>query len=203
MGRKLTAALGILGALLFIGASVVGGMLIEGYDVIAQYISESYAFGTTYGDPLRYYGFLPSGIALALFSMLAIRYMPRSKAITVGMIGVAISYGLGTIITAIFPCDPGCATDLTNASVSQLIHNLSGGLTYALMPAWILLVGSGLRKAEKRLSTMTFTLGVIALLFCWAVLGNLTSQYIGILQRMAEASILFWMIRIALFIRKA
>jgi len=48
MNNKLTFLIGIVGASLFIISSVLGGLLIDNYSIISQYISESYAIDTEY-----------------------------------------------------------------------------------------------------------------------------------------------------------
>ena len=49
MNNKLTFLIGILGVSLFVISSIVGGLLIENYNILSQFISESYAIDTEYG----------------------------------------------------------------------------------------------------------------------------------------------------------
>lgn len=69
MNKNLIALVGIIGVFLFISTSILGGIFIEGYSHVSQFISESYATGTQYGDTLRFYGFLPSGICFFVFAL--------------------------------------------------------------------------------------------------------------------------------------
>jgi len=105
MNKKSVYLIGIIGVSLFTVASIVGGILIDNYSIISQYISESYAIDTEYGKTLRAFGFIPSGIFIALFCFLGVRFFQSSKLIKIGFYGIGIFYGLATIIVSIFPCD--------------------------------------------------------------------------------------------------
>ena len=49
MNKKVTFSIGIIGVSLLFSAFVLGGLLIENYDIFNRYISESYAIDTKYG----------------------------------------------------------------------------------------------------------------------------------------------------------
>ncbi len=67
MNNKTTFLIGIIGVSLFVVSSVLGGFLIENYNMASQLISESYAIDTEYGIILRIFGYIPSGILITLF----------------------------------------------------------------------------------------------------------------------------------------
>ncbi|MBT8184222.1 MAG: DUF998 domain-containing protein, partial [Eudoraea sp.] len=92
---------GFLGAVLFITISVWGGVRLEGYNEMKQYISESYATGIQGAAPIRY-GFITSGILLAIFAFMAPKVLPKSKGIKGAFWAIAVFYGLGTCITGLF-----------------------------------------------------------------------------------------------------
>ena len=108
---------GILGVVLFVGTTIWGGLQFTDYSHLHQFISESYASGTMHGESLRWYGFIPSGVLLAVFAFLYPKILPKSKLLLGAFFGLGIFYGLGTVVTSIFPCDMGC--DLKNPSVSH------------------------------------------------------------------------------------
>ena len=56
MNNKTTFLIGIIGVSLFVVSSVLGGILIENYNMASQLISESYAIDTEYGIILRIFG---------------------------------------------------------------------------------------------------------------------------------------------------
>jgi hypothetical protein len=203
MNKTITFWLGILGALFFIIPSVLGGLQFENYSHISQFISESYAFGTPYGVYMRFFGFIPSGILIALFSLSCWKLLSKSGLLKLGLFGFGLFYGIGTVIVGVFPCDEGCNKDLLNPSVSQLIHNLFGGLTYLIVPTCLILIGLSSRKWSKTtsFSTLSITCGTIALIFSALLLGDPDGNYIGLFQRITEGSILFWLINFAFYIK--
>lgn len=176
--------------------TIVGGILFESYSHISQFISESYATGTPYGEKLRYFGFLPSGICFFLFGMLAPKHLPKSSNIKILFLVFAIFYGLGTIAVSIFPCDEGCNPELIDPSISQLIHNVVGGITYLMVPMSILLIGLKAKSwlKAKSYANTTLILGAIALLFTVVLFLNPKSAFIGLFQRIIETAILSWIL---------
>lgn len=192
--KYLTFFCGLIGALLFIVASIIGGLQIDGYSFIGQYISESYATGVPNTTHLRYM-YIACGILLFLFGLLAPSAFPKSKGIRIGFILFAIFYGLGTVSTGYFPCDYGCPAD-SEVSLSQFIHNTSGFLTYSVVPFCLIGLGAAFRKFPKTrtLSKLAVICGILALVFVVFLFGNPTGPYIGLFQRIIEASILSWVI---------
>ena len=202
MKKQLTFWSGIIGASLFAITSIVGGLQIEGYSPISQYISESYATGQPNSDFLRY-TYIVSGLLLFLFGMLVASVFSKARGIKVAFILFAVFYGLGTLITGFFPCDLGCPTDGVSLSLSQFIHNISGSLTYCVVP--LCLIGSGISFGKisnaKRLGKLSLLCGILALIFILLLFGNPTGPYIGLFQRVVEGSILFWIVYTAFYIK--
>ena len=192
MKRQLVFWSGILGALLFAFASIWGGLQIDGYSFVSQYISESYATGVPDSKYLQKL-FVASGVLLAIFGVSASFIFKESKAIKLSFFIFSIFYGLGTVSTGFFPCDFGCPAD-GDVSLSQFIHNTSGFLVYAIVP--FCLIGIGLaskRQAElSKLSKVSLICGVIALVFVVLLFGDPKGAFIGFFQRIIEGSILFW-----------
>jgi hypothetical protein len=203
MNKTFTFWLGVLGVILFIIPSVLGGFQFKTYSHISQFISESYAIGTPYGIYLRVFGFIPSGILIALFSFSCWKLLPKSNALNIGLLGFGIFYGIATVIVGLFPCDIGCNKEFINPSISQIIHNIFGGLTYLIVPTCILLVGFSSRKWSNSTSftTRSISCGIIAVIFSMLLLGDSDGNYIGLFQRITEGSILFWLITFAFYIK--
>jgi hypothetical protein len=202
MSNKLLFLIGILGVLFFSVASFLGGFQFDNYDPISQYISETMAIGTPYGKTLRYFGYIPSGILLTIFAFGAINKFPKSSLTKIGFWGLALFYGIATIVVAIFPCDTGCNKDLIDPSISQLIHNLTGLLTYIFVPMSILIIGIGLRNSKNylRLSNIAIICGLICIVFIGVLMSNLSSNYEGIIQRIIESLFILWIITCSLYI---
>lgn len=194
---------GILGSLLFAGASIIGGLDIEGYNFLSQYISESYASGTPDGHYFQK-AFMVGGTLLALFGFLAPTVLPKSWGIKIGFVLFAIFYGLGTLVTGIFPCDMGCELDPENPSLAQFIHTTSATITYTIVPFSIIGLGLSFNKskATKRLVKLSLGCGIVSLVFVAFLFGDSSGPYRGLFQRIIESGILFWVVGISIFIFK-
>jgi len=196
MNNKLVAYIGILGVSLFAIAAIVGPLLIDDYSVVSQYISESFASDTEYGWYLQYFGYVPSGILITIFCFSAPKYFPSSKLIVAGFFGLALFYGLGTLLVGFFPCDAGCPTNVLDSSLSQLIHNAMGSLTYIFLPISIIAIGLGLKKFEgySKLSQIAMATAIISGIFIFILFSNPESDYRGVLQRIIETSFITFMV---------
>jgi len=203
MNKAITFWFGIIGALLFITSSILGGFQFENYSHLQQFISESYAIDTPYGIYIRILGYIPSGLLIALFSFSALKILPKSRLSKIGLICFGIFYGIGTIIVGIFPCDSGCNKELINPTISQIIHNIVGALTYLIIPICLILIGVSAKRWQngKSISILSIICGLIALTFSFALSSNPTGNFIGLFQRLVEGSILFWLINFAFYIK--
>lgn len=195
---------GFLGVLFFVLSTIFAGFLFPGYSHTAQLISESYALGTAYGFHLRYFGFLPSGIFLAAFAFFAIRSIPQSKLGKWGFYGLGIFYGIATIIVSLFPCDTGCNPELIDPSISQLIHNQTGLLTYLIVPLSLVILGIAAHKwpGGKLVSYAGILCGLIALFFVGTLSSEIESDFAGLYQRIIEGSILLWITLCSFYLSK-
>jgi len=195
---------GILGVLLFVASSISGGFLIEGYSHIKQFISESYTTGIPNGKYLRYGGFIPSGILLALFAFMVPTVLPKSKPTKIAFWGIGLFYGLGTMVTGIFPCDMGCNPEFINPSISQFIHTISGSLTYLTVPLCILVIGFKAKAwpEGKKVSLITLLCGLIAACFVLILFSDFISNLKGLYQRIVEGSILYWILYMVFYIKR-
>lgn len=203
MNNKLTFLIGIVGASLFIISSILGGLLIDNYSIISQYISESYAIDTEYGMALRTFGYIPSGIFIAIFCFTGVRFFAPTKLLNIGFYGIGLFYGLATVVVGMFPCDSGCNKDFIDPSTSQLIHNFMGLLTYLFVPVLIILIGLELRKIQKNtvFPLQSIVLGVISFLFVSVLFLNSNSKYIGLYQRIIELVFILWVVFCAIAIK--
>lgn len=203
MKSKLIFLIGIFGVGLFIITSIVGGFLIKDYNMFSQLISETYAIDTEYGLFLRTFGHIPSGILITLFCLLGSTYFQVSKLVKIGFFGIAIFYGVATIIVGVFPCDSGCNKEFVNPSNSQIIHNLIGMLTYIFVPICMFLIGIGLRKSSNynTFSLQSIICGITSVLVVFLLVSNPNSTYIGLYQRMVESVFIVWIIFCAITIK--
>jgi len=191
----------LIGVSLFIVASILGGFQFEKYSVFSMLISETMAIDTPYGWILRYFFYVPSGILVMLFSIFSIAKLPASKLITIGLTGFALFYGFGTVIVGYFPCDAGCNKEFIDPSVSQIVHNTSGFLTYTLVPFFILLTGLGI-KGKSSFSNRSIITSVLSIVFIVVLFSNPDSGYVGLVQRIIEALFISWIIGLAYLVKK-
>lgn len=203
MKRRIVFISGILGALLFITASVLGGLQIEGYSFISQYISESYATGLPNTDYLRYM-YMVSGLLLAIFAFSTTSVLPAAKGAKIGFILFGIFYGLGTVTSGFFPCDLGCQPDPEDATLSQFIHNAAGFLVYSIVPFCLMGIGIASKKWRGIWNMYSYSLvcGIVSLIFVLLLFADPTGAMKGLYQRIIEGAILFWVIRTAFLMLK-
>lgn len=191
----------IIGVTLFVAASILGGFQFEDYSIFSMLISESMAIDTPYGWILRYFFYVPSGILIVLFSLVSIAKLPSSRLITIGLTGFALFYGLGTIIVGFFPCDAGCNKDFIDPSVSQVIHNISGLLTYTLAPVFILLTGFGF-KGKSSFSNRSIMTAILSIFFIVVMFSSPDSGYVGLVQRIIETLFISWIVGLAYLVKR-
>ena len=89
-----------------------------------------------------------------------------------------------------------CNKNFIDPSLSQIIHNLAGLLTYIFVPISLVIVGMGLRHSpsHNRLPVIAITCGIVSSLFVSLSLSDLSSQYVGLLQRIIESIFLIWIV---------
>lgn len=167
----------------------VAGILTPGYSHVTQFISELGATGAPHEGFVRFAGFLPAGVLLLAFCVLALCVVPRSAAAVAGLLGLAI-YAMGYLVAAAFPCDLGCHP--AHPSVSQLIHNAGGFVGYLLAPMFLFAL-SRAGRAWPNASALVITgymasgaalLGLLAL--------SPASATVGLSQRLLEVAVLGW-----------
>lgn len=104
---------------------VVGAWLKPGYSHSAHFISELNATGTPWAQELGFLGFIPLGLILAAFLLVA---YPLARLAGPSRAGFLLlwSQPVAFIGAALAPCDPGCS----GGSALQQIHDLLGLATY-------------------------------------------------------------------------
>ena len=194
MQKKYIFWTGILSVILFINTTIIAGFFQPKYNHLSQFISELYAVDAPNADLIRFFGYLPSGILFIIFSLLANKATLKSKMKSVGFFGIMVGYGFGTIICAIYNCDAGCNPQFINPSLSQIIHNLMGMLTYLIVPFSILLIAIASRNWKNSIPYTLFSYIIFTISFTFVIVLNLNldSHYKGLIQRIIEGSILFW-----------
>lgn len=196
---------GFLGVIFFVFTTFLAGLLLPNYSHFSQLISESYATGTPYGEYLRYLGFIPSGIFIATFAFFAVKGLPESRLTSFGFLGIGVFYGIATSIVGLFPCDEGCGSELVDPSLSQLVHNIMGSLTYMIVPLSLILVGVAARKwpASQYVFYAGIICGLSAVIFVGILSSNLESRFTGLYQRIVEGFILLFITICCIYFRSS
>lgn len=198
MSGKLAMITGVLGAVWLVAMVVIGGAAWDGYDHVAQYISELGANGAPYGWHVSWLGFLPIGVLICAFAFFAWRAAPRSVLSALGFVGVFL-FAIGYAGSAFFPCDFGCRPD--TPSFSQVMHELVGLAGYLLAPLTLVLLGVAAWKWPG--ATWLAIIAFIAAASALVGLGGLMdpeSPTLGLHQRVLEASMLSWVVACGLYL---
>lgn len=135
----LVAGLGIL-----LTAVVWGGSAYPGYDHARQFMSELGATGAPTGPMVSNWGFVPNGVLITVFCLLAAWILRRSALAVVACLMLALN-GAGMTGAGVYPCDFECSR--SDPSPAALLHDLFGGLGYLCA-----IVGVGLAALWARRS---------------------------------------------------
>ncbi|AYN66446.1 DUF998 domain-containing protein [Euzebyella marina] len=202
MIKMIASISGILGAAVFVVASIWSGLYVGHYDPVSQFISEGYARGMPYASILQL-GFIVSGVLLSVFGWALVFHFRNVKTIQYLFIVFTVFYGFGTVVTGIFPCDMGCVPDEHNPSVSQYIHNLSGGITYLTIPLTLLLMARSFKRRgyHPPLYRYTRICGLVSIAFVTILFLQPESHFKGLYQRIIEIAILSWILVMSTFLQ--
>lgn len=167
------------------GAMLIGGAAYPGYDPLRQYVSELGATGAPTGPAVSWLGFMPAGVMIMGFCLIAIWLLRRNLAAVVGLLLFAW-YGFGLIGSAIFPCAFECGREVMTPA--QMMHDLIGGTGYLTGVA--ALVVTGLAAARARDAWLT-PLGLVCAGVAAVGLGGLLAdiELRGAAQRTLEAAL--------------
>ncbi|WP_157138749.1 DUF998 domain-containing protein [Asticcacaulis biprosthecium] len=190
---------GITGALLAIEFPIIGDLATPDYDALRQFISELGAGGATNAQWINHFGFLPAGVLLTSFSVLAWMALPRKGATTAGFLGTAL-YAIGYIAAVFFPCGAGCAVD--SEDPVQLLHNFFGIAGYLTAPGALICFAIGARAwpDANLLSRLGWVYAAVAALGLAGLMTDL--PYRGLWQRILEAGVLIWCLTGALYLAR-
>lgn len=173
--------------------------LTPGYSHVSQFISELGARGAPYEMSVRLAGFLPAGLLLLAFSVLAFRAIPRSRSVSLSLFGLAV-YAAGYLVAAAYPCDAGCRP--TEPSTSQLIHNAGGSAGYLVAPLFLFALARATRAwpGAARLAVTGYAASAVALLALLTLSPD--SEYAGLSQRALEFAVLGWVSMLGIYAAK-
>ena len=173
--------------------------LTPDYSHVSQYISELGATGAPYELFVRLAGFLPAGLLLLAFSVLAFRAIQRSRSVSLSLFGLAL-YAAGYLVAAAFPCDAGCRPP--EPSTSQLIHNAGGLVGYLVAPVFLFTLAHAARSwpGATRLTAAGYVASAVALVGLLTL--SPSSGAVGLSQRALELAVLGWVAMLGIYVAK-
>lgn len=197
--NKLVMLAACFGALTVVLLTVIGGATFPGYNHASQFISELGARGAPHAQLVNFGGFLPAGVMVCAFAVLAWKALPRSAGTAIGMVGIAL-FGFGYLVAVFFPCDAGCRPAVPSSS--QLIHNALGLAGYLSAPLTLAILGWQARSwPGGRLLSMLGFLGALTA-FIGLLLLSPEFAYVGIAQRLLELSVLTWIVACGIYVNR-
>ena len=147
------------------------GFKKSSYSHIKDTISELGEFGSKHAKMVNYGLFLPVGVLLFI-----IAFLNSSNSV---LMGLSISLGIGYIVSAFFPCDPGSPF---TGSGRQQVHNLGGFIEYAGGLIFLM------RASEQDLSffNVDYKLLGFVVIVCIIITSIPKNPIRGLAQRIAE-----------------
>jgi len=173
----LAFALAILSAALATAVPVYFGRRKPGYSHVRHTISELGERGSSVGRSVSFIGFLPTGIAVWLFVLVAAAAIPEGARAPLYMLALV---GAGYVGGAIFRCDPGAPS---LGSWQNILHNIFGGLEYLGAAAAFLTLKQN--EFWHPLSELLEYAGMLVFLCVWGI--SFPHPFRGLVQRVAEA----------------
>lgn len=180
----LVAGLGIL-----LAAVVWGGSAYPGYDHARQFISELGAKGAATGAMVSDWGFVPNGVLVTIFCLLAAWILRRSALAVAACLLLALN-GVGMTGAGVYPCDLECSR--SDQSPAARLHDLFGGLGYLCA-----IFGVGLAAVWARRSQAPWLapIGIVALIVSVVGLSGVIAEVelAGLFQRAMEVALAVFM----------
>lgn len=189
---RIAGLLGIVGALMGFAFPILFAAMDPAYDPTRNFISELGASGAPHSTLVNSYGFLPTGLVMSGFAVLAWIVLPRSVATALGLLGIFL-FAIGYVGAAFFPCDAGCRPE--NPSFNQLMHNLTGLAGYLGAPVFMALLALAARRwpGGAWLSPLAAA-GAVLTVIGLAGLFDEASGQAGQSQRILELGVLAWVL---------
>ena len=195
--RKLSAWAGILAPIIFVGVFLLEGAIRNGYDPLSMYIS---ALSLGNRGWIQIANFMVLGVLLFIFTLGLAQEFPTGKASRGGIISFYIISAL-FFISGPFVMDP-VETPADQMTIHGLIHGLSGGIVFTIMPIIIFIF---LRRFVSDANWQSFRwwtliLGIVeamgVVVFTYVskipVEQNVYINYFGLFQRIALIPFMVW-----------
>ncbi len=184
MGR-IALGLLVIGVVIQLGAILWGGAVYPGYDHARQHISELGATGAVTGAAVSWWGFVPSGLFMGSFCLIA-TWMLRRSGLAVTACLMLGWYGITLSAAGVYPCEFECAR--SEITFNAMMHDLFGGTGYLTG-----IIGMGLAGLWARASCASWlaALGAVCVIIAVAGFGAIIveTEFGGLFQRGLEGAI--------------
>jgi hypothetical protein len=196
--RRLSAWAGVVAPFLFVSVFTIEGMLRLGYNPMSMYIS---ALSLGPRGWIQIINFILFGLLLFIFTFGLSKVFSTGKASRGGILALYV-LALLFFISGPFVMDPA-DTPATQMSVHGLIHGLSGGIVFLIMPITIFIFLRRILddKTWQSFRIWTILLGVIealgVIVFTYVskipTETNVFLDWLGLFQRIALIPFMIWL----------
>lgn len=190
----------VVGYGLLVVMVVAGGAAWPGYSHVGQFISELGATGAPHARLVNFGAFLPIGLLISLFAILAMLIPPCGVLRTLGFLGIIV-FATGYTGAAFFPCDFGCDPVKPDPSSSQRLHFLFGTAGYLIAAPTLVALALAARTWPG--GRLLFPLGLVCAAVSGLALFAMVPPMEGLAQRFLEAAVGVWILACAFALRKA
>lgn len=160
------------------------------YSHIRHTISELGESGSPWSSLVSFGLFLPTGVLVWLAIVFAYPFYARDRSTSLGLCAFA-SLGLGYVMAAFFPCDPGSPL---MGSWQQQVHNVFGLVEYLGTGVGLMALGWSHTKAKSSLTGVALLGSGVAVLVGLVLLS--TPSWVGVrglVQRVTEVIMFGWL----------
>jgi hypothetical membrane protein len=193
---RFLAICGIVAPVVMLGLWITASLVRPGYNQLTQYGSE---LGTGPNAIIMNVNFFVTGLLIIAFAAGLFKGIPGKRWLAIGSLLLG-TFGVGEVLTALFPCDAGCP--IAAQSISQLAHNMDAVVAFIALALAPVMVSIGLKNHNywKPYQTYSLTTGLSAIglltIFSASALGYL--GFVGLLQRLFLAGPFLWIEVIAM-----
>jgi hypothetical protein len=197
--RKVLLVCGIASSLLYVAATILGALRLEGYSSISQTVSELSAIGAP-SRPLMVPLFLIYSVLMIAFGVGVWESAGRQRALrAVG--GLLVAYGVLCLAGPFFPMHQREALAAAGPTLTDTTHKI---LTFVTVLLMFLGIGCGAVAFGQRFrlySIATILLlvlgGVVAGLDAPRIEANLPTPWVGVTERINIGVFLLWVVVLA------
>lgn len=180
----------VLGLVALVVSVAWGGAVYPGYDHLRQFMSELGATGSVTGEAVNRWGFIPNGVLIAVFCLLAAWVLRRSALAVTACLLLALN-GVGMAGAGVYPCDFECSR--ANSTVAAELHDLWGGVGYLSAILGTVLASLWARRSDAPwLTPIGVGAAVVSLVGLFAIVAEV--EFAGLFQRAMETALAVFML---------